>query len=251
MQSSNSQNCDRNSPRMDAHAEVVKLLDQLRDRAKVFSPKVQEEFNSVTDSIETLTKAYMAPEAPFDWSAYQLTMNEARMAGMLYKRMGKVCTKSQIFEAAYYQRPDDPPDAKIIDVFLCKIRKKLRHFDAPYNVETVWGIGYRMVDAVDCSFESAAADYVEASRLSGYTVEWKGINIPRNCIKILDMLSTASSPLTAEALSAGQSISNFHHRLNQLRGALVGNYEILCKHGVGYYLQYSAGNAALQALRAA
>lgn len=39
----------------------------------------------------------------------------------------------------YYDRLN-PPDIKIVDVFVCKMRKKLR----PYGItiDTVWGRGY-------------------------------------------------------------------------------------------------------------
>ena len=37
----------------------------------------------------------------------------------------------------------DEPDAKIIDVFICKLRKKLAVASQGHNfIETVWGRGY-------------------------------------------------------------------------------------------------------------
>ncbi len=131
---------------MDAHAEVVKLLDQLRDRAKVFSPRAQEEFNSVTDSIETLTRAYMAPEIP-DWSQYGLTKYETRLAECLHAKYGRPVSRDTIMDALYYDRAGEYPERKVIDVFVFRVRKHLEEFGAPFQIETALGIGLKMVDA--------------------------------------------------------------------------------------------------------
>jgi two-component system cell cycle response regulator CtrA len=41
----------------------------------------------------------------------------------------------------------DEPEAKIIDVFICKLRKKLASSCGGANyIETVWGRGYKMID---------------------------------------------------------------------------------------------------------
>ncbi len=130
---------------MDAHAEVRKLLDQLRDRAKVFSPKVQEEFNSVTDSIETLTRAYMAPEVP-DWSRYGLTRYETRLLEALHARYGRAVSREALLDATSFDK-DLVSTSRTIDVHLMRIRRKLTEFKAPFQVETVAGIGLKLVDA--------------------------------------------------------------------------------------------------------
>ena len=41
----------------------------------------------------------------------------------------------------------DEPEIKIIDVFVCKLRKKIEDMTAGKNyIETLWGRGYRIVD---------------------------------------------------------------------------------------------------------
>ena len=41
----------------------------------------------------------------------------------------------------------DEPELKIIDVFICKLRKKFREATgADTNIETVWGRGYVLND---------------------------------------------------------------------------------------------------------
>jgi two-component system cell cycle response regulator CtrA len=43
----------------------------------------------------------------------------------------------------------DEPEAKIIDVFICKLRKKLQEVtDGEDYIETVWGRGYMLKDPV-------------------------------------------------------------------------------------------------------
>jgi len=52
-----------------------------------------------------------------------LTISEARVLGLLAKR--QYCTREAIFTMLYGNRTDDPPDPKVIDVYVCKLRKKL------------------------------------------------------------------------------------------------------------------------------
>lgn len=40
----------------------------------------------------------------------------------------------------------DQPEVKIVDVFICKIRRKLREAGLDGYIETVWGRGYHLVD---------------------------------------------------------------------------------------------------------
>lgn len=75
--------------------------------------------------------------------ALGLTVLEARLVGLLVKK-GQA-TKDQIMHACYGLRGDaDMPQAKIIDVFVCKARRKLKRFGI--EVTTVWGQGYAMPD---------------------------------------------------------------------------------------------------------
>lgn len=69
-----------------------------------------------------------------------LTPIEGQMLGMLVMR-GFV-RKEAFMVALYENRPDadDVPDAKIIDVLICKLRDKLKAFDI--TIETKWGEGY-------------------------------------------------------------------------------------------------------------
>jgi two-component system cell cycle response regulator CtrA len=62
----------------------------------------------------------------------------------------------------------DEPELKIIDVFVCKLRKKLAQATGGHHyIETVWGRGYVLRDPVPLSgVAAAAAADVSAARRS-------------------------------------------------------------------------------------
>lgn len=70
-----------------------------------------------------------------------LTPHEAAIFGILVERGS--ATRDQIMHALYALRHDgEEPEVKIVDVLVCKARKKLQRFSI--SIETVWGQGYRM-----------------------------------------------------------------------------------------------------------
>ena len=68
-----------------------------------------------------------------------------RPASLLLSLMdGRIHTKENILQIIYMDRPDEAPESKIVDVFVCKIRKKVKPWGV--RIETIWGSGYRLVD---------------------------------------------------------------------------------------------------------
>ena len=70
-----------------------------------------------------------------------LTSKEQDILEILITRKGKILTKEYLMHQLY----DDSfePDVKIIDVFVCKLRKKLYDASGGLNyIETIWGRGY-------------------------------------------------------------------------------------------------------------
>ena len=66
---------------------------------------------------------------------------EYQMLELLALRKGTTLTKDVLLTHLYGGM--DEPDLKIIDVFICKLRKKLANASAGKNyIETVWGRGY-------------------------------------------------------------------------------------------------------------
>ncbi len=74
-------------------------------------------------------------------TAVHLTGKEYQMLELLSLRKGTTLTK-EMFLNHLYGGMDDP-ELKIIDVFICKLRKKLAEATGGQNyIETVWGRGY-------------------------------------------------------------------------------------------------------------
>jgi two-component system cell cycle response regulator CtrA len=72
-----------------------------------------------------------------------LTTKEYQMLEMLALRKGSTLTKEMILSQLYGGM--DEPEIKIIDVFICKLRKKLANASSGKNyIETVWGRGYML-----------------------------------------------------------------------------------------------------------
>ncbi len=69
-----------------------------------------------------------------------LTGKEYACLEFLASRRGMTVTKEMFLAHLYGGR--DEPEMKIIDVFICKLRRKLSDAGAPQLIETVWGRGY-------------------------------------------------------------------------------------------------------------
>ncbi len=70
-----------------------------------------------------------------------LTGKEYQMLELLALRNGSTLTKDVFLNNLYGDL--DEPDAKIIDVFICKLRKKLLNASGGQDyIETIWGRGY-------------------------------------------------------------------------------------------------------------
>ena len=80
-----------------------------------------------------------------DSSPVHLTGKEYQMLELLSLRKGTTLTKEMFLNHLYGGM--DEPELKIIDVFICKLRKKLSEATGGDNhIETVWGRGYVLRD---------------------------------------------------------------------------------------------------------
>lgn len=80
-----------------------------------------------------------------DGKAVHLTGKEYQMLELLSLRKGTTLTKEMFLNHLYGGM--DEPELKIIDVFICKLRKKLAEAtDGQNYIETVWGRGYVLRD---------------------------------------------------------------------------------------------------------
>jgi two-component system cell cycle response regulator CtrA len=73
---------------------------------------------------------------PSEWG---LTPHEAKVMGCLARH--ELATFNMLFTAVYLDKLD-PPDMKLIAIYICKIRRKLK----PFGVEITnkWGVGYSL-----------------------------------------------------------------------------------------------------------
>ena len=83
-----------------------------------------------------------------DGRAVHLTGKEYQMLELLSLRKGTTLTKEMFLNHLYGGM--DEPELKIIDVFICKLRKKLSEATGGDNhIETIWGRGYVLRDPVE------------------------------------------------------------------------------------------------------
>jgi two-component system cell cycle response regulator CtrA len=86
-----------------------------------------------------------AKTAEVGGKAVHLTGKEYQMLELLSLRKGTTLTKEMFLNHLYGGM--DEPELKIIDVFICKLRKKLAEATEGENyIETVWGRGYVLRD---------------------------------------------------------------------------------------------------------
>ncbi len=100
---------------------------------------VEAENDMLRARVDTLERALgLQLDAPV---AFGLTASEARVRGVLLNRdhAGKETIMLALYGGLHQQ---DEAEIKIVDVFVCKMRKKLKRFGI--EIETVWGRGYRM-----------------------------------------------------------------------------------------------------------
>jgi two-component system, cell cycle response regulator CtrA len=82
-----------------------------------------------------------------DGHAVHLTGKEYGILELMSLHKGHILTKEMFLNHLYHGM--DEPELKIIDVFVCKLRKKLAQATGgEHHIETVWGRGYVLRDPV-------------------------------------------------------------------------------------------------------
>jgi hypothetical protein len=99
-----------------------------------------EEVRRLNDRIEMIEDA-LSSELQ-GWFCPGLTATQKRVVALLVKK--RFATKSAIMAFLYSDRADDPPEEKIVDVMICKIRPKL---PPGCEIRTVWGEGFELTEA--------------------------------------------------------------------------------------------------------
>ncbi len=113
-------------------AELVARMQAVVRRSKGFSQPAL--------SVGGLLLNLDSREVTVDGAPVHLTGKEYAILELLVLRKGMVLTKEAFLNHLYGGM--DEPEMKIIDVFICKLRKKLAQAGADNLIGTVWGRGY-------------------------------------------------------------------------------------------------------------
>ena len=114
-----------------------------------------------------------------------LTNKEYAILELLAMRKGSVLTKEMFLNHLYSSM--DEPEIKIIDVFVCKLRKKLANASGGgvNYIETVWGRGYMLKDneSNENKIETFKIPQIEKSQDQQVeTIEISQVDIPKKNI---------------------------------------------------------------------
>lgn len=117
--------------------ELIARIQAIVRRSKGHSESVIR-FDKVSLNLDTRS-------VDVDGTIVHLTNKEYAILELLAMRKGTVLTKEMFLNHLYGGM--DEPEIKIIDVFVCKLRKKLADVSNGTNyIETVWGRGYMLKD---------------------------------------------------------------------------------------------------------
>lgn len=121
--------------------DPARLLDVLKQENELLRERVAR--------LESILMQTAPP--PIEW---RLTASEARVFGCLVNR--EIATKDAIMAALYCDRldADGAAEPKIVDVFVCKMRRKLKPFGV--EIRTVFGQGFVIDPATRSTYRSTS-----------------------------------------------------------------------------------------------
>ena len=114
--------------------ELVARIQAIVRRSKGYSDSVIQIDDRIVMNLDSRT-------VEVDKAPIHLTSKEYGILELLVLRKDSLITKEMFLNHLY--GGIDEPDLKIIDVFVCKLRKKLAKVTGGFNyIDTVWGRGY-------------------------------------------------------------------------------------------------------------
>lgn len=160
-----------------------------------------------------------------------LSGKEYEVLELLISRKDSTFTKEAILNHLYGGM--DEPELKIVDVFICKVRNRLREAGAEDIIETVWGRGYRASETLD---QSVARQHMLNRRADGRT----------HRINVLKALIDAGQQVTAlyAAQAVGITVCAFHSVVARSQGDIAKHHNRRDRT----YSITAAGRAAYAAL---
>jgi hypothetical protein len=159
-------------------------MKSLRDRVMAYPPEDRLDVAlMLLDELSGEDRLFAALMRRFG-----LTALEARLIGAISVRAPAVATKQAIYAAIYGDACG--PDLKIIDVMICKIRKKM-----PGVVSTAWGRGYYLLERIDVAKLEQGLDPLpdNVTRMVPHGQHLKAPWTAEDDAELLRMVSTKSS----------------------------------------------------------
>ena len=114
-------------------------------------------------TLENLVVDLAAQSASTDGQLLDLTGKEFKLLRFLVLRAGSVLDKQQVLNALYTS--EDEPDDRIVGVYLCTLRRKLRDAGARITISTMRGLGYILRPGLDAEAPAPAIRIPAAARL--------------------------------------------------------------------------------------
>jgi len=115
-------------------AELEEADRRRADRAKV------SEYEAKHDMLMRMERG-MEVASTID-PALGLTKSERKLLGVLMRYPGRIVSRDVIMTVLYDERPDDAPQEKIIDVWVCRMRPKVE--TRGVEILTHWGAGWEL-----------------------------------------------------------------------------------------------------------
>ncbi|AJD83149.1 CzcR-like response regulator [Paracoccus phage vB_PmaS-R3] len=130
-------------PARSAKAMIGLILHAMQEMQGSHADEPDEEETTAKERLSFVVADNIRDVSPL-MTELGLTHREARLFLILQRSAGQMCSKETLLTRLYHDQIDDAPDVKIIDVFVCKTRKKL--IGSSWRIDTIWGEGYRLVN---------------------------------------------------------------------------------------------------------
>ncbi|MGR6465420.1 winged helix-turn-helix domain-containing protein [Rhizobium sp. PAMB 3182] len=132
-------------PRLPAVPDHVAAANRERDRIDREKREAEErrrqaELEEVADEARRQTMSAIEGEQLSFRADLGFTKTETDLLRVLVRRCGKVVSADSIMTLVY-GNDSEPPSEKVIDVYICKLRKKL---PPSVQIKTLWGQGWRL-----------------------------------------------------------------------------------------------------------
>ena len=143
--------------RVNPQGQVLSLISQMH-RAAGDANTVRK----LSDQMEVLVRSHMAPVYIDDFPGLRLTAAEARVMARLKSHAGEIVTYTALLDALYFDKALEA-DANILKVHVCHLRRKIKAENYPAIIETIYGVGYKLVDPEHERRQQAIYDRIQAS----------------------------------------------------------------------------------------